>query len=645
MKEANISPRIGPHGLIGIILCLLALLPYAQVWNHSFINCDDTQYITENPHVFSGLSLKNIVWAFSTGYASNWHPLTWLSHMLDVSLFGQGPRASHAVNLMFHLANTLLLYRFLSGITGCLFRSALVAALFAVHPLHVESVAWAAERKDLLSTFWGLLAMIAYVRYVRQRRADRYALVCIFFLLSLASKPMLVTLPFVLLLIDYWPLQRTEAVTMETGPAGRKFRALLLEKSPLLALSLASSGITWLVQQAGGAMETLEFTPLSLRMANAVISYGAYLRKTVLPLDLAILYPYPSFIPWFPLAASATLLAAVSLFCLFHFKRRPYLFVGWFWYLGTLVPVIGLVQVGAQSMADRYTYFPLIGIFLMATWGGAEFGSWNSHRRIRPLYFALFAVAVFAALAYRQTGFWKNSVSVWERAVAVTSGNFIAYNRLGLAYIEQGRPEEAIESYRQAIKIRPDYTDGHNHLGTALASLGRLEEAILHYRKALQINPNHSQAHGNLGVALAARDQMEEAVHHFQESLRLKPDSEEVRCNYGYALESHGKVEEAVRQYEESLKLNPNSKKVHNHLALIWAGRGQPDRAENHFRELLRIDPSNAEAWNNWGTMLARLGNLTKAEHCYREAVRVKPDFTPARRNLEKLQTLRQQER
>lgn len=468
--------------LIALALVLATLAVYFQAVGHPFITLDDEQYILDNPAVTGGLSGKGIAWAFTSTYAFNWHPVTWISHMLDVELFGLDAGMHHLVNVLLHAANAALLFAVLLGMTGAPWRSGFAAALFALHPLHVESVAWVAERKDVLSTLFLFLTLLAWLRYTQRRKAGWFLGALALFALGLLSKPMLVTLPFLLLLLDAWPLGRL------AGAQAIGLRRALLEKVPFAVLAGASGVLTYLVQQKGGAIGPSEIFPLGVRIANSVVSYADYLIKTFWPSPLAVFYPHPgASLPAWKIAGAGLLLAAVSVPAILSWRRRPYLTVGWLWYLGTLVPVIGLVQIGRQGSADRYTYIPLIGLFLMAAWGIPElFERW----RLKPRALAAAAVAVLVAcgaLSFRQLGFWRSSERLFTHAIAVTRDNWMAHHSLGAVLIREGKAEEAVNHYYEALRIMPEDPRLHANLSVALLALGRPAEGYSHYLEAQRI--------------------------------------------------------------------------------------------------------------------------------------------------------------
>lgn len=569
-QASSHPPRRGsdsPRWFLWLCLVLLAAtaLVYAPVQQYDFVTWDDPQYVSENPHVFSGLTWPGVAWAFTTGYFTYWHPLTWLSHMLDVQIYGMNAGGHHVTNVLLHIANTLLLFGLLYRMTEALGRSAFVAGLFAVHPLHVESVAWVAERKDVLSTLFWMLTLWSYLVYARQPRRGRYLVVLLLFALGLMAKPMLVTLPFVLLLLDVWPLRR---VSLEAGcpdrsggglprEQGSVWLRLVREKLPLLALAVASSIVTLVTQTQAGALSRFDTVPLKLRAANASVSYVAYIGKMLWPSRLAALYPLPPSLPGWWVVGSILGLIGVTVLLIRMARRYPYLAVGWLWYLGTLVPVIGLVQAGSQARADRFTYVPLIGLFLLAGWGIPDLvRRWPSLEMALPPV-AVLVILACAILARGQVRHWETSTTMWENTLAVTAENFLGHNNLGVALARQGRLAEAIAEYNEALRIQPDFSEAHNNLGNALVREGRLVEAIAHYTEALRLRPDYPEAHNNLAVALSRQGRVEEAIREFEEALRSMPGQASVHYRLAILLERRGDTAEAIRHLETALQLNP----------------------------------------------------------------------------------------
>ena len=610
--------------LVCVLLLLVTLAVFWQVGEHDFVSFDDYEYITNNHHVQTGVTLDGIVWAFTTSRAANWHPLTWLSHMVDCQLFGLDPKGHHLTNVLLHLANTLLCFLVLTRMTGAIWRSGFVAALFALHPLHAESVAWVAERKDVLSTLFWMLTLWAYTFYVERPEWKRYLVVLLTFALGLMAKPMLVTLPLVLVLLDYWPLGRfqgyrfgapTLSVRAPINNKNWRSRAILLvlEKSPLFALAAISSVVTLLVQQAGGAVKSfVAFSP-TVRLANAIVSYLIYIVKTILPYHLAPFYPHPgNSLPMWQVAGSLLLLVCISVLLVRQAKKFPYLFVGWLWYLVTLLPVIGLVQVGEQALADRYTYVPLIGLFIMIAWGISQLASNWPYRRIAFVLAATVMLPALVVCTSKQLSHWSNTVTLFEHTVRVTADNYFAHTQLGVAFAACGELDTAISHYSKALQIRPDYAMAHNNLGLALEGKGRIHEATRSYSKALQIKPDLAGAHSNLGNALAQQGRIDEAILHFSKALQLKPDSAELHYNMGNTLARQGEMEQAIVLLSRAVQLEPDFAEAYNNLGAVLSYQGKYQEAIAYFTEALRIKPDYLEARNNLEATLRKAGNSSE---------------------------------
>lgn len=635
-----------------IVLCLLllaiTLAVYGQVVRHDFVSLDDDIYLTENYHVRAGLTTAGIVWAFSFTDSPYWHPLTWLSHMLDCQLYGVRPSMHHLTNVVLHLANSLLLFLVFYQMTGALWRSCFVAALFALHPLNVESVAWVSERKNLLSTFFWLLTMVFYVRYSKKPCLARYVLVVSIFALGLMAKPMLVTLPFVLLLLDYWPLgrfpvqqvdsdTRTEAAPA-TIPVFQKTTSvnLVLEKVPLLILSVLSSFLTSLSVQRSGIVISTTLVPMKLRIANAIVSYARYIGKLIWPQDLAVFYPYPSTVPLWQSVGAGLLLAGISFLVVRAWRKLPYLCIGWLWYLGTLIPAIGLVQAGQwPAMADRFTYVPAIGLFVMLAWFIPHVLSKWRYRKTGLVFAAGALLAVLLLLTWAQLNRWSNTITLFEHTLKVTENNYLAHNNLGNALARQGKLKQAKDNYVKALRINPTFPRAHNNLANVLARQGKSEQAIAHYTKALEIKPNFPKAHNNLGNVLARQGKNQEAIVHYTKALQIKPDFAGAHNNLGNILQGQGKIDEAVFHFSRALELKPGFAEAHFNLGNALARQGKLDQAQMHFIRSLELKPTFAEARNSLGVVLARKGRLDEAIDQFREALRLKPDFRQARTNLE----------
>jgi tetratricopeptide (TPR) repeat protein len=599
-------------------LVLLNILVYAAVRHFELVNWDDPTYITENPTVLRGLSWSTAWWALTTGHSPYWHPMTWLSHLVDVSLFGSDTAAYgayHVTNLVLHVANTVLVFELLRRTSTDVWRSAFVAAIFGVHPLHVESVAWIAERKDVLSTCFWLLTALAYLRYVRAPSGGRYAVVVGLYALALMSKPMVVTLPVILLLLDVWPLARFN-------------RRAVLEKVPLLALAGATSVATVIIQHRVGAMAALDALPWDVRIANATVGYVAYLWKTVWPTHLAAFYPLFTLTP-LRVAAAALFLIAITAYAVRERRRRPYVFVGWFWYIVAIAPVIGLLQAGEQGMADRFMYLPMIGVLIVAAWA--------SPPKLAPLGAVL--IAACAIMARAQTAHWQNSIELWSHAARVTPESYIAHENLGQALRETGRLDAAKASYERALVFAPPRSPGyaaviHNSIGMVLTRQGRTEEALHSFSKAVAINDGFAEAQTNLGNALAAQGRAAEAIPHYERAIALKPDYTEPRVGLGAALLQSGRAADAMPHYREALKIDPNLAEAHNGLGGALATTGHDEEAMNEYKEALRLKPELPTAHVNIALLYIKRGDLAEARRHLEVALQLDPDYAPARRAL-----------
>ena len=696
----------GPDGkwtVLGVcvLLAVAVFVVFSQTLRHEFVNYDDDGYFSSNYQVKAGLTWNGALWAFRTGYASNWHPLTWLSLMLDAQLFGAGPMGPHLMNVLLHAANAVLLFLLLRRLmrhrsnksigattpqvglrsdksvevvatpAGALWPSAFVAAVFAVHPLRVESVAWVSERKDVLSGLFFMLTLLMYARYVQGVTSDKwqvtgkgvataapdashvtrhtslfYGLALLFFALGLMSKPMLVTVPFVLLLLDWWPLGRVasdQPSLRSFGPAGKwrvtriqipvpqlsSFNHLLLEKLPFFLLIAASCVATVLAQQE--VIKSTIVLPPTLRFCNALMAYVTYLVKMVWPDNLAIFYPYHFDVPGWQIAGAGVLLLSVTVLVLVAAKRFPYLPVGWLWYLGMLVPVIGLVPVGEQSHADRYTYLPQIGLYLAMVWAIRDWtASWRWRRRVLGVA-AFSVIAALMTCAWKQTSYWRNSESLWTHTLACTSENYIAHNNLGGMLCSRGRLDEAIEHFQKALEIYPGYPESHNNLGVALLRKGQVDEAIVHFQKALEIRPDQAEFHNGLGITLVQKGQVDEAIAHYQKAIQLKPDYADAHNNLGIALLRKGQPdEEAMIQFQKALKINPDYAEAHYNLSAAFGMRGRLDEAIEQCRKAIQLKPDYADAHGNLANVLAAQGRLEEAIPEYRRTLELMPESAQA---------------
>jgi tetratricopeptide (TPR) repeat protein len=667
---------------ISLILAAGTLLVYWPVSKCQFVNYDDTDFVTANPQVQAGLTPGGFKWVWHSEVARNWHPITMLSHMLDCQLFGLNAGGHHLTSLLFHLANTLLLFHVLKLMTGAQWRSAFVAALFAWHPLHVESVAWIAERKDVLSTFFWFLSLWAYIRYARGVGMKNghwkvfYGLALLFYGLGLMSKPMLVTGPFVLLLLDYWPLGRlnfsqekpTTAKARLPRPAADRSgfrRRLLWEKVPFLVMSAFLCVITFYIQKHGGAMLSGINLSLTSRIENAFISYVRYVGKMIWPAHLAGLYLRSGEWPVWLAGLAAVSLLLVSIIVARQARRRPWLAVGWFWYLGTLVPVIGIVQVGMQTMADRFTYVPLLGLFIIVSWGGGELVRYWKLPEFAPwLAATLVLIGCMAATAH-QVGFWKDSETLFQRMIAVTKNNYMAHYNLANLYWREKRNEEATAHYQAALQEEPNYAEAHNNFAGLLLDEKRYPEAIQHYADAIRLNPQYlyyfnyanaladeasarqdtnefaqavraygqaltlnpgaSDAHNNFGMTWDAQGRENEAASEFAEAVRLKPDFELAHFNLANALSRLGKLDEAIAEYRVAIGLNPDRAASYNGFGVCYAMQNKMAEAAQQFKEVIRLQPDNSAAEGNLGNALGAQNRIDDAILCFQAALRLNP--------------------
>ncbi len=648
----------------GVLLILATLIVYLPVKDHQFVHLDDDLY--HNPHTQEGLTWANLAWALTALEAGFWHPLTWWSHMLDYELFGLSPGGHHLMSLLLHTLNVLLLFGLLHRWTGALWRSFLVAALFALHPLNVESVAWVAERKNVLSTLFWFLTLGAYVHYVRKPHWRRYLWVVVLFVLGLMAKPMLVTLPCVLLLLDYWPLGRL-------GPSWSEFRQkvskLLLEKAPLFALSVTSGILAIHAENKLGALPSLQQIPLDARLGNALTSFVAYLGKMVWPTDLAVFYPHPEVsLPVGQVVMAVLVLGTLSILVLRGGASFPYLLVGWLWYLGTLLPVSGLIQVGHHSMADRYMYVPLIGVFILMVWGCTQWVEGSQVKKgwgIGACVFLLLGLSINTRL---QLAHWQNSVSLFEHAIQSTADNYLAHNNLGTVFLEAGEIDKGMEQLAIALEIKPEspevlynlglalkqkgHLDGaaryfsealalnrdlagaHNNLGLIRMAQGDGEKAIQHFSKALEMDPQLFEALNNLGTLLLGNGQAEKAISYFTRSLLLKPNQARAHNNLGAALDLQGHSEEAMTHYHRALELAPYSYLTHNNLGKMFMEKGDLERAARHFSKVIEIEPRFGDAHFNLGVVRTSQGSVKKAVASFRQALKLNPNNTEAQQRL-----------
>ncbi len=591
-----------------LVLAAITFAVFGRTAGFEFLNYDDDRYVYENPVVAKGLTLKGAVWALTYGEIGHWHPLTWLTHMADCQVYGLWAGGHHLTNVALHAVAAVLLFLALREMTGSLWRSAFVAAVFAIHPLRVESVAWIAERKDVLSGVFFMLTLWAYGRYARQPSRWRYAAVALAYALGLLCKNTLVTLPFVLLLLDWWPLHR---VTLDGAGGGKVgaarlvglFGGLAKEKIPLFLLSAGSCVATFLVPE-----QVLDSNrvPFLERVGNAVVSYGVYLRQMVFPAGLAVPYPNPpNGQPFWKVGLAFVLLAAISMLVLACWKKRPYLLVGWLWYLGMLVPMIGFVQISYYAHADRYTYLPGIGLVLAGTWAVGDWSLGWKHRRAVPGGLMAAVMGALMVCAWIQTAYWKNSETLWNHTLDCTTGNYIAHYSFGVLLDQEGRVDEAITHFQNALQILPAYGAAHNNLGLALLQRERVDEAITHFQRAMQLGPNYMEPCVNLGIALAQKGRVDEAIAQFQKALEIKPNYAEAHCNLGNILLQKSRADEAITHFEKALQIRPGYAKAHSNLGNALLQKGNVTEAISHFQQALQLEPADPWVKNNLAEILA----------------------------------------
>jgi len=675
--------------LICFLLTVAAVIAFQQLSQCDFTNFDDGVYVTENIHIRHGITIQAIRWAFTTGRAANWHPLTWMSHMLDVQLFGLKPRWHHLTNLLFHIANTLLLFVIFHRMTKAPWKSAFVAALFALHPLHVESVAWVSERKDVLSTFFWMLTMAAYIHYVEHPGLKNYLAVLMFFVLGLMAKPMLVTLPFVLLLLDCWPLQRlqqkksiqgirtevtkplsankrkgksgrkqtsgslpaldpgsstagaVQTVVKEEEPADDKYqwalvRPLILEKIPLLVLAALSCTVTFIAQQKGGAVKSIGVFPPVVRITNGFVCYVIYIGKTIWPSNLAVFYPHPGLRPLWQVLGAVLFLGAITFAVIRTAKRLPYLAVGWLWFASTLVPVIGIVQVGDQAMADRYTYIPLIGLFVMAAWGIPELmKKWHTRppRKEALLGLAASILICFSIVTWTQVGYWRNNIALYDHSLKVTRPSAGILCNRGVAYDNLGNLRQAISDYDRAIEINPKYADSYNDRGAAYGKLGNHRQAISDFGMAIEINPKYAEAYDNRGAAYADLGDYRQAISDYARAIEIKPKYADAYYNRGAAYGELGNYRQAISDYDRAIEINPEHAQAFNNRGLAYGRIGDHRQAISDYNRAIEINPDNAKAYYNRAVAYVELGDNRQAISDYDRAIEINPQYANAYSN------------
>ena len=608
--------KLRPDILVCLFLVIAILVVYWQVRNYTLVNFDDSSYILNNPHIRSGLNFKGIAWAFSFPGYDYWHPMTWLSHMLDCHLYGLKFGMHHQVSLILHILNSILLFLVFRQMTGAIWRSAFVATMFALHPMNVESVAWLAERKNVLSAFFWLITMLTYIHYSKRPSVFRYFPILFVYTLGLMSKPMLATLPFVLILLDHWPLRRINlshsgSNNQKTSKSNNtEFQRsstfhLALEKIPMLILSAASIFLSSLAIHRLGTVISTASVPMNLRIKNALVSYISYIIKMIWPHNLAVYYPYPQTLPLWQVIGAGLLLICISFLVFRAVRSKPYLAVGWLWYIGTLVPAIGLVQAGLwPAIADRFTYVPFVGLFCVIAWGVPDLVIQWHYREIKLAAIAAAFFAIFAATTYLQVGYWRNSITLFEHAIDVTTNNYIAHHKLGEALKLQKKTEAAAKHYSEALRIRPDFFATHLDMGIVLRDEGKLNEAIDYFSRALRLKPDRAEPHFELGITLEKQGDFDTAIRHYLEALRIKPDYAKAHNNLGIILAHQKKDKEAIFHLSEAIRIDSNYAEPHYNLGIIYADKRNIEKAILHYKKALYLNPNMAQAIYNLSWIL-----------------------------------------
>lgn len=666
-EEQNNFFKTNRELIVFTVLSALVLVIYWQTTDFAFINLDDNQYVFDNAAVRSGLNWESFKWAFTAFHSANWHPLTWLSHMLDIKFFGINAGGHHATNIILHLINSALAFAVFRKMTGSFWKSAIVAALFAVHPTHVESVAWISERKDVLSTMFWLLTMFAYLRFAHKREEEKkskkdensestekveegetqisssplllfssssYLLVLVLFALGLMAKPMLVTLPFVFLLMDFWSLERLKRL--------KDLPALVIEKIPFFVLSAVSSYITILAQRTVGAVETLDFLPLGTRFLNALVAYVKYILTLFYPAKLAVWYPYDRDFPMWQIIGAIVLLVGVTALCLWQIRERKYLLMGWLWFLGTLVPVIGIVQVGSQLMADRYTYIPYFGLFIMLVWGINDvFAKFNFNKNILRVLFGA-AIIIFALISFKQTSLWRNNEILYKHALAVTKDNYLISYNLCYTLMLEDRLDEAEPYCFTTLRLKPNFYEAQNTLGILELKRGRNAEAEKYFQEALKLAPGYGLVYANLSIAQALLKRPEEAEASLEKAVRLSANSinNEVWINalndLALAYTEQKNYQKVAENLLRILAIDPNNANARANLALTFYYLERYDEAKQLIETAIQLNPNEAAAYNTYGLLLMRENRQTEAAGLFAKAVQLNPNFTEAKENLKK---------
>ncbi len=617
-------------------LCVLVIGIYAQTVGFAFINLDDNLYVYENPFVFSGLSQTTFKWAFTHFHSANWHPLTWISHQLDATLFGLNAGGHHATNVVFHLINSILAFVVFQKYTQSFWKSAIVAALFAVHPMHVESVAWVSERKDVLSTMFWLLTMWAYFFYVRKdKNRNYYLLTVLLFALGLMAKPMLVTLPFVLILMDFGFLERLKSLA--------DLKAVVFEKIPFFGLAAISSYITILAQKSEGAIQNLERLPFQTRILNTVTAYLKYIISFFYPFNLSVWYPFDNDFPFWQVGGSVLFLIVFTIFCVRQIRSRKYLLTGWLWFIGTLVPVIGLVQVGSQSLADRYTYIPYFGLFIILVWGFSDVFERFKIKQNSVLTVALVVILFFTFAAYRQTSFWKNNETLYAHSLAVTSGNYLLMQNYCHYLMLKNDLDKAENLCRQAIEIKADQAEAINTLGIIFFKRGDFEKAAENFGRTLEIRPGYNDIYFNYSNALSLSGKPFESEEQLKRAIIFTPPNANPQIwieslnNLAVSYANMQKYENAAENYERVLQIAPNRADIRANYALMLFRLKKMDEAQKQIEDSISQNPEFAESYNNYGLILSEKNEKQKAVEQFEKALKLKPDFKQAQENLNRI--------
>ncbi len=595
--------------LILVLLIVSSCITFGRIVGNDFINCDDDQYITENYHIQSGINPESIKWAFTTTHFSYWHPLTWLSHITDWSLFGANASYHHLVSLFLHIGAVILLFLFLNKTTKNVWAAAFAAAFFALHPLRVESVAWAAERKDVLSMFFGMACLYVYSLYAENLKKSGYFLCLALFTLALMSKQTMVTLPFILMLLDYWPLERWQKTIKRNDAKFNSAKRLICEKIPFILLTIVASIIIFLAQNKGGRLTSIQELPIVTRIFNAIVSYATYLVKIFWPFNLAVFYPYETSLALWKVLIALVILTLITIVVLYSLRKAPFLFVGWFWYMGAMMPLIGLIQAGAQARADRHTYLPFIGIAMMVSWGIPLLTKSENLRKKILFPAAIFFLICLSILTWHQCGFWKNSSGLFYHTLSVTQNNDLAHSNLARTLLDEGKNEKAIHHFQEAIRIKPNSAIPYNMIGDAYTKTGRYELAIKNYNHAISLDPLYANAYNNRGTAYSGLNEIKQALEDLSKAIHLKRDYTEAYYNRGVVYILAEQYQNALQDLSETIRLNPVYIPAYFNRGMTYAKTGQYQLAIKDYEKIIRLKPDYADAYNNRAAVYLTLGN------------------------------------